>query len=141
VAHGDRRTSKVVGRRVEELHLPSGTTIDALVRGDEVIIAHHDTVIEADDHVILFLADKRNARGGEAVPGRRHLPVTPPAFAEGSPVEPARDPAHPRLLLLFSVTMLPPLAVSLWYDDGSSGPFAAAFAIILGLGLACWLPL
>lgn len=58
VAHGDQRTSKVVGRRVEEIRLPRGTTIDALVRGDEVIIAHHDTLIEADDHVILFLSDK-----------------------------------------------------------------------------------
>ncbi len=58
VAHGDPRTSKVVGRRVEEIKLPRGTTIDALVRGDDVIMAHHDTVIEADDHVILFLSDK-----------------------------------------------------------------------------------
>lgn len=58
VAHGDRRTSKVVGRRVEEIKLPRGTTIDAIVRGDLVLIAHHDTLIEADDHVILFLSDK-----------------------------------------------------------------------------------
>lgn len=58
VAHGDRRTSKVVGRRVEEIKLPRGTTIDAIVRGDEVLIAHHDTLIEANDHVILFLSDK-----------------------------------------------------------------------------------
>jgi trk system potassium uptake protein TrkA len=58
VAHGDRRTSKVVGRRVEEIKLPRGTTIDAIVRGDQVIIAHHDTLIEADDHVVLFLSDK-----------------------------------------------------------------------------------
>lgn len=58
VAHGDHRTSKVVGRRVEEIKLPRGTTIDAIVRGDKVLIAHHDTMIEADDHVILFLSDK-----------------------------------------------------------------------------------
>ncbi|HHB12057.1 MAG TPA: Trk system potassium transporter TrkA [Chromatiales bacterium] len=60
VAHGDPRTSKVVGRRVEEIPLPPGTTIDAIVRGDEVIIAHHDTVIEPEDHVIMFLMDKRH---------------------------------------------------------------------------------
>ncbi len=60
VAHGDRHTSKVVGRRVEEIPLPPGTTIDAIVRGDEVIIAHHDTVIEPNDHVIMFLMDKRH---------------------------------------------------------------------------------
>ena len=59
VAHGDKHTSKVVGRRIEELKLPQGTTIGAMVRGDKVIIAHHDTVIEEEDHVILFLVDKK----------------------------------------------------------------------------------
>lgn len=59
VAHGDRTTSKVVGHRIDELSLPHGITIGAIARGDEVIICHHDTVIEADDHVILFLVDKR----------------------------------------------------------------------------------
>jgi trk system potassium uptake protein TrkA len=58
VAHGDGRTSKVVGRRVDEIKLPRGATIDALVRGEQVVMAHHDTRIEADDHVILFLSDK-----------------------------------------------------------------------------------
>jgi trk system potassium uptake protein len=59
VAHGDSRTSKVVNRTVEQIKLPPGTTIDALVRGEQVIIAHHDTRIEAGDHVILFLIDKK----------------------------------------------------------------------------------
>ena len=59
IAHGDRSSSKVVGRAIDEIKLPKGTTIGAIVRGEEVIIAHHDTVIEIDDHVILFLADKR----------------------------------------------------------------------------------
>ena len=58
VAHGDHSSSKVVGRAIEEIKLPKGTTIGAIVRGDEVIIAHHDTVIKTDDHVVLFLADK-----------------------------------------------------------------------------------
>ncbi|MCK4744054.1 MAG: Trk system potassium transporter TrkA [Sulfuriflexus sp.] len=58
IAHGDNKTSKVVGRMVEEISLPPGTTIGAIVRGDEVIIAHHDSVIEEDDHVIMFLVDK-----------------------------------------------------------------------------------
>lgn len=59
IAHGDRRTSRVVGRKVEEVKLPQGASIDAILRDDKVIIAHHDTVIEADDHVILFLIDKK----------------------------------------------------------------------------------
>ncbi len=59
VAHGDAKTSKVVGRTLEEIDLPEGTTIGAIVRGEQVIIVHHDTVIESGDHVIFFLTDKR----------------------------------------------------------------------------------
>ena len=75
IVHGDAKSSQVVGRRVEEIDLPKGTTIGALVRrrivagpgsvkgepdeADQVIIAHHDTVIEADDHVIVFVLNKR----------------------------------------------------------------------------------
>ncbi|NIR61353.1 MAG: Trk system potassium transporter TrkA, partial [Gammaproteobacteria bacterium] len=58
IAHGDSRTSKVVGRAIEEIRLPPGTTIGAIVRGDEVLMAHHDTVIESEDHLILFVVDK-----------------------------------------------------------------------------------
>lgn len=77
VAHGDQSSSKVVGRRVEEIPLPKGATIAAIVRrtvqadsvrlndvavaekNDKVIIAHHDTVIQSDDHVIVFVVNKR----------------------------------------------------------------------------------
>jgi trk system potassium uptake protein TrkA len=58
IAHGDEGSSKVVGRPIEAIHLPKGANIGAIVRGAEVIIAHHDTVIEPEDHVILFLQDK-----------------------------------------------------------------------------------
>jgi trk system potassium uptake protein TrkA len=59
IAHGDRATSKVVGRAVEQVKLPEGTTIGAIIRGEEVIMAHHDIVIENEDHLILFLLDKK----------------------------------------------------------------------------------
>jgi trk system potassium uptake protein TrkA len=59
IAHGDKRNSKVVGREVDEVDLPEGTTIGAIVRGEDVLVAHHDTVIESEDHVILFLTDKK----------------------------------------------------------------------------------
>lgn len=65
VAHGDRHNSRVVGRRLEEIDLPPGTTIGAIVRGDDVIIAHHDVLIEAEDHVILFIVDKRRTKDVE----------------------------------------------------------------------------
>jgi trk system potassium uptake protein TrkA len=62
VAIGDRRTSRVVGRAVEELELPPGTTIGGIVRGEKLLIAHHDVVVEPNDHLILFLVDKRHLR-------------------------------------------------------------------------------
>ena len=67
VAHGSTDTSKVVGRTVEEIELPDGAMIAAMVRGDNVIMAHHDEVIENDDHVILFLTktDEKNIRAVE----------------------------------------------------------------------------
>lgn len=58
IAHGDSRTSKVVGRAIEDVKLPKGTSIGAIVRGEEVIMAHHDVVVQPEDHVILFLLDK-----------------------------------------------------------------------------------
>jgi len=76
IAHGDPASSKVVGRRIEQIDLPRGATIGAIVRsldGEplgplrerrdasrfEVIMAHHDTEIRADDHVIVFVENKR----------------------------------------------------------------------------------
>ncbi len=59
IAHGTEKESRVVGRKIEDIELPKGTAIVSLVRDDQVIIAHHDTVIETDDHVILFMTDRR----------------------------------------------------------------------------------
>jgi len=59
IAHGDRLTSKVVGRTIAEIDLPAGTTIGAIVRGEQVLIANNDVVVESDDHIILFVVDKR----------------------------------------------------------------------------------
>jgi trk system potassium uptake protein TrkA len=65
VVHGDANSSRVVGRRVEEILLPEGTSIGAVVRAEEVMMAHHDTVVQADDHVILFLSDRRHLEAVE----------------------------------------------------------------------------
>jgi len=59
IAHGDKNSSNVVGRSIETLKLPPDTSIGAIVRGDKVLLAHHNTVIEAEDHVILLVADKK----------------------------------------------------------------------------------
>ena len=65
IAHGDAGTSRIVGHSVGAIELPEGASIGAVVRGDQVIMAHHDTVIEAEDHVILFLADRRHLEAVE----------------------------------------------------------------------------
>jgi trk system potassium uptake protein TrkA len=67
VAVGDRRTSKVVGRALDELELPPAATIGGIVRGEKLLIAHHDVIIEANDHVIVFLMDKRQLPQVEAL--------------------------------------------------------------------------
>jgi trk system potassium uptake protein TrkA len=60
IVHADGRSSPIAGKRVEQVDLPEGTTIGAIVRGGRALMAHHDTVIEAEDHVILFLTDRRH---------------------------------------------------------------------------------
>jgi trk system potassium uptake protein TrkA len=58
IAHGDSKSSKVVGRRLDEIEEIPGSTIGAIVRGDEVLIAHRYLIVEPDDHLIVFLTDK-----------------------------------------------------------------------------------
>ncbi|MEQ5835939.1 Trk system potassium transporter TrkA [Marinobacter halodurans] len=65
IAHGDHRSSKVVGKRLDEITLPEGTTIGAIVRHNEVLIAHDHLRVQPDDHVILFLVDKSRIRDVE----------------------------------------------------------------------------
>lgn len=57
-AVGDSRSSNIVGRRLDELNLPKGVSVGAILRGQEVIIAHSHVVVESQDHVILFLTDR-----------------------------------------------------------------------------------
>lgn len=78
VAHGDAKTSKIVGKRIDQIDWPHGVTVAAMVRNfdkavvigqtdewtsitrhGEVVIAHHDTVIEPGDHVIVFCTSKK----------------------------------------------------------------------------------
>lgn len=66
IAHGDSRTSKVVGRKIEDIDLPEGASIGAIVRErdgeSQVLIAHDSLIVETDDHVIVFLVDRRHTR-------------------------------------------------------------------------------
>jgi trk system potassium uptake protein len=60
VVHGTHGRSRVIGRPLEKIDLPPGASIVAIVRGERVIMAHHDSTIEAEDHVIIFLSDRRH---------------------------------------------------------------------------------
>jgi trk system potassium uptake protein len=69
IAHGDSKTSRVVGRAIEDIDLPEGASIGAIVRehdtGSEVIIAHDDVVVRTGDHVIVFLVNKKYTKDVE----------------------------------------------------------------------------
>jgi trk system potassium uptake protein TrkA len=65
VVHGPAERSRVIGRTVEQIDLPAGASIVSIVRGEKVIMAHHDTSIEAEDHVIVFLSDRRHVEAVE----------------------------------------------------------------------------
>jgi len=60
IAHGDRKTSRVVGRSLRDIDMPPGSVIVGIIRGERVIVAEEDHhVVEPDDHVIVFLSQKR----------------------------------------------------------------------------------
>lgn len=59
IAHGDQKSSKVIGKKIGNIKLPWGTTIGAVVREDQVFIADENLSIAPEDHVILFVTDKR----------------------------------------------------------------------------------
>lgn len=80
VARGDRKTSRVVGRTIDEITLPKGAQFGLIMRGlpepgaprdadppipPEVIIPRGDTVIRSDDHVVIFVPRKRLVRDVE----------------------------------------------------------------------------
>jgi trk system potassium uptake protein TrkA len=66
VVRGDANSSKLAGRRVDQVKLPPGTRIGAIVRGQDtasqVLMPHHDTVIETGDHLVVFIPNKRQVR-------------------------------------------------------------------------------
>lgn len=63
IVHGDKKTSKVIDRRVDEIELPKEAFLGAIVRdidkSKEVLIAHHDVVIKNNDHLIVFVSNRK----------------------------------------------------------------------------------
>ena len=67
IAHGDKNSSKVVGRGVREIPFPAGTGVGAIVRDGQVVIPSKETIIESEDHVIIFMDDKASIHDVEAL--------------------------------------------------------------------------
>ena len=63
IVHGDEKTSRIIGKPIEQIEMPRGATIGAVVRGAgdkaQVLMAHHDVVVQAEDHLIVFVENKR----------------------------------------------------------------------------------
>ena len=59
VAHGDQMTSKVVGRSLSEIRLPKNTVVGAIVRGNKVLMPDPELRIEAEDHVVMYISNKK----------------------------------------------------------------------------------
>ncbi|MDY0572561.1 Trk system potassium transporter TrkA [Pasteurella multocida] len=59
IVHGEESSSLVIGRKISELKLPQGAIVGAILRGNEVIMAKKNLVIEDNDHVIVYLSDKK----------------------------------------------------------------------------------
>jgi trk system potassium uptake protein TrkA len=59
IAHGSENTSQIIGRKIEAIEWPAATIVGALVRENgDLLMAHHDSIIEAGDHIVLFVSDR-----------------------------------------------------------------------------------
>ena len=67
IAHGDESSSKVVGKRIQDIELPEGTTIAAIVRGGNVLMVEKKIIIEANDHLILIVSNKKHVAKVESL--------------------------------------------------------------------------
>jgi len=47
-------TSGIVGKPLRDLHLPSGVLIGAIIREGKTVLPRGHTVIEPEDHVVIF---------------------------------------------------------------------------------------
>lgn len=65
VVHGDARSSKVVGRSLSQVRLPSGVMVSTILRNERILPATQDQVIESEDHIIVFVKSKKHIAGVE----------------------------------------------------------------------------
>lgn len=63
IAHGTKKSSRVVGKTLGEIEFPRGVSVGAIVRGEGdaamVMMAEPDMTVADDDHLILFVPNKK----------------------------------------------------------------------------------
>jgi len=59
IAHKGTGENSVVGRKVDTVKLPEGIVLGALIRNNEAIAIHHDSIFQEGDHVVMFTLDKK----------------------------------------------------------------------------------
>jgi trk system potassium uptake protein TrkA len=59
VAHGDEKTSKVIGSVIADIKLPHGTSIAAIIRNDSQLILDRQVTVQSEDHVLIFIEDTK----------------------------------------------------------------------------------
>ncbi|MGL9735877.1 MAG: TrkA C-terminal domain-containing protein [Symbiopectobacterium sp.] len=94
IAHGDEGTSKVVGRMIEDIKLPPGTLIGAIMHGDNVIITNDNMKIDQGDHVIMFLTDKKFVPEVERLLSLKWNACFNPASSSSNNAKPCRFKQH-----------------------------------------------
>lgn len=60
IAHGDNKTSAVIGKTISDIELPEGSIVGAIYRGDTILIAKKGTVIQTNDHLVIFVVEKKH---------------------------------------------------------------------------------
>lgn len=62
IAHGDHKTSNIVGRELAYLNKKPGLCVAALIRNGVLLLPKNDILIESQDHLILFISDKKRIK-------------------------------------------------------------------------------
>ncbi|MDG9730108.1 Trk system potassium transporter TrkA [Ignatzschineria sp. RMDPL8A] len=58
VAHGTEESSKLIGKHICDIKWPEGTILSGIIRKGNVLIINDETLIEDDDHIILYINNK-----------------------------------------------------------------------------------
>lgn len=56
---GSKDTSSIIGKRMDQIHIPNSVKVAAIIRDGEVIIPKQDMTIESGDHAIIYSNNRK----------------------------------------------------------------------------------